>query len=88
MSDWIEEHKQKRMAQHAEIVRHPNRWPCALLPMKSQPWLCEDGKSMRFGDIHSSNPLVVEVRDDAGGYYGGPIAYESVEELVKVWAVD
>lgn len=42
---------------------------------------------MRFGMIHNANPLVVEVRNDAGGY-SDPLSYESVEELVKVWAVD
>ncbi|MER9496333.1 hypothetical protein NKI86_31730 [Mesorhizobium sp. M0320] len=86
MSSWTEEQKRMRMANHARIIRDTASWPSKVLPLKSQPWVTEaNGDRMTTGTIarrsvERGQPYVVS---DSGIQ-----VFDTVEELVKVWAVD
>ncbi len=75
-------HKSQRMKQDAKMIGDPALWPGLRLPVKTQPWRNEDGKSIRFGHIFRDDLLKVHLRD------GNTSTYASIEELVEEWSVD
>ncbi|MGF7161307.1 hypothetical protein FHS85_002942 [Rhodoligotrophos appendicifer] len=81
MITWSEASKQLRMAQHAKMIKDPDRWPMPLLRVKSQPWAIQNNH-MRFGRISSAQPTTVAIEG------GGVESFRSVEQLVERWAVD
>lgn len=75
-------HKAQQMKEDARRISNPSSWPGLTLPVKTQPWHNEDGKSMRFGFIRHNLLLTVNDRD------GNFETFMSVEELVEKWSVD
>ncbi|OWZ90400.1 hypothetical protein B9J07_27835 [Sinorhizobium sp. LM21] len=77
-----EVYKTKRKQEDAKRIGNPGSWPVTRLPVKSQPWQNEDGKSMRFGHIFHYDFLAVHATD------GTTTVYDTIEELVEMWSVD
>jgi hypothetical protein len=75
-------HKTKRKEEDAKRIGNPGSWPTTRLPVKTQPWQNEDGKSMRFGHIFHYDYLIVHATD------GTTTVYDTIEELVEEWSVD
>ncbi|WP_276122675.1 hypothetical protein [Pararhizobium qamdonense] len=75
-------YKTKRMKQDADRISNPSSWPVSRLPLKTQPWQNEDGKSMRFAHGYNKDYLIVHTVE------GKTIVYDTIEELVEMWSVD
>jgi len=75
-------HYQERMKHDAEKIRDVASWPMNHLPLKTQPWITNAERRMRFALIHCSDILTVIEEGKA------PMKFESVEEIVKTWSVD
>lgn len=77
--------KARRMAEDAAKIQNMSTWPMGrLLPLKTQPWVTEANKTMRFARIFT-NALPIDVYEDGGNE---PVTFDSIEELVEIWSVD
>lgn len=81
------EHGKKRMAEDAEMIRNPDRWPnFGALHLKEQPWV--KSSERRFGTIGLFNVNDREWKVMIKDTNGETETFSSVEEMVKVWSVD
>lgn len=78
-------HGKRRMAEDAEMISNPTRWPLGELHLKEQPWIKTSDR--RFGTIEVEDVLRlhwrVRIKDSTEVE-----EFDSILDLVEVWSVD